>query len=143
MKFGLTGDPSDLYGTSDGFRKLYFSERTPDAVLADAARRFQPDSMRALNLDMTLGNRVTPERVSTSVLVLGGHSDGTYRRTDVLATAARVAPLQSDRSRGSGDGRHTSSVQVLQRCEQFLRPARLQRRPRFRPRSRSDVRCAY
>ncbi|HZC94494.1 MAG TPA: alpha/beta hydrolase [Mycobacterium sp.] len=88
MKFGLTGDPSDLYGTSDGFRNLYFSERTPDAVLADAARRFQPDSLRALNLDMTLGNRVTPERVSTSVLVLGGHSDGTYRRTDVLATAA-------------------------------------------------------
>jgi pimeloyl-ACP methyl ester carboxylesterase len=88
MKFGLTGDPSDLYGTSDGFRNLYFSERTPDVVLADAARRFQPDSLRALNLDMTLGNRVTPERVSTSVMVLGGHSDGTYRRTDVLATAA-------------------------------------------------------
>ena len=88
MRFGLTGDPSDLCGTSDGFRKLYFSERTPDAVLAGAARRFQPDSLRALNLDMTLGNRVTPERVSTSLLVLGGQSDGTYTRTDVLTTAA-------------------------------------------------------
>jgi pimeloyl-ACP methyl ester carboxylesterase len=87
MKFGLTGDPSDLCGTSDGFRKLYFSERTPDAVLADAARRFQPDSLRALNLDMTVGHRVTPERVSTSVLVLGGESDGTYTRRDVLSTA--------------------------------------------------------
>jgi hypothetical protein len=88
LKFGLTGDPSDLYGTSDGFRKSYFSERTAVAVLADAAKRFQPDSLRALNLDMTLGNRVTPERVSTSVLVLGGQSDGTYTRTDVVTTAA-------------------------------------------------------
>ena len=88
LKFGLTGDPSDLYGTSDGFRTLYFSEATADAVLADAAKRFQPDSLRALNLDMTLGDRVTPERVSTSLVVLGGQSDGTYTRTDVLTTAA-------------------------------------------------------
>jgi pimeloyl-ACP methyl ester carboxylesterase len=88
MKFGRTGDPSDLYGNSDGFRRLYFSECTPDAVLADAATRFQPDSLRALNLDMTLGNRVRPERVGTSVLVLGGQNDGTYTRTDVLTTAA-------------------------------------------------------
>jgi hypothetical protein len=88
LKFGLTGDPSDLYGTSDGLRKLYFSEGTADAVLADAARRFQRDSLRALNVDMTVGNRVTPERVSTSLLVLGGQSDATYPRTDVLTTAA-------------------------------------------------------
>jgi hypothetical protein len=88
MKFGLTGDPSDLYGTSDGLRKLYFSETTPDAVLADAAKRFQPESLRALNLDMTVLNRVRPERVGTPVLVLGGQSDGTYTRTDVLTTAA-------------------------------------------------------
>jgi hypothetical protein len=27
---------------SDGFRKLYFSECTPHAVLADAATRFSP-----------------------------------------------------------------------------------------------------
>ena len=88
MKFGLTGEPSDLYGTSDGFRILYFSQRTPDAVLADAARRFQPDSLRALNLDMTVANRVRPELVRTPLLVLGGQSDGTYTRTDVLSTAA-------------------------------------------------------
>ena len=88
LKFGLTGDPSDLYGTPDGFRKLYFSERTPEAVLAAAAGRFQLDSLRALNLDMTVGNRVTPERVSTPVLVLGGHSDGTYTGTDLVTTAA-------------------------------------------------------
>lgn len=93
MKFGLTGDPSDLYGTSDGFRTLYFSERTADAVLADAARRFQLDSLRALNLDMTLGHRVIPERVSTPVLVLGGESDGTYTQTDVLTTAAAYSTI--------------------------------------------------
>ena len=37
---------------------------------------------------MAVGNLVTPARVSTPVLVLGGQNDGTYTRTDILTTAA-------------------------------------------------------
>ena len=88
LKFGVTGDPADLCGTTDGLRKLYFSDATPDAVIADAAKRFQRESLRALNFDMALRNRVNPQMIGTPLLVLGSDCDGTYPSTDIAATAA-------------------------------------------------------
>lgn len=66
-------------------RESFFSEQTPDHVVAACARRIQDESLRAF-ADMTF-TAVTPSRVTTPVFVLGGEHDWIVTPAETHATA--------------------------------------------------------
>ena len=87
-KFALSGRPTDLYGgTLAGARDLFFTAETPESVIGEGTARLQPDSTRAILIDMVARELVKTERIDTPLLVLGGEQDAIYRDSDVRATA--------------------------------------------------------
>jgi pimeloyl-ACP methyl ester carboxylesterase len=86
-KFGLTGRAADLCGSASGARELFFGGEAPDSLVAAAAAQLQPESTRALLIDMVALDLVRTGRVGTPMLVLGGEHDAIYPCRDVHATA--------------------------------------------------------
>jgi alpha-beta hydrolase superfamily lysophospholipase len=64
-----------------------FSPGTPEAEVVRYLARFQPESQRALFVDMPFRARPRPAQVSTPLLVLGAELDGTFTTAEVRATA--------------------------------------------------------
>jgi alpha-beta hydrolase superfamily lysophospholipase len=87
-KFALSGRPDHLYGgTAAGARMVFFSDETPDDLVTSTIARLQPDSPRAILLDMVALARVKTGQIGTPLLVLGGEHDAIYPPSDVHATA--------------------------------------------------------
>ncbi|MCV7030306.1 hypothetical protein AWC25_14630 [Mycobacterium sherrisii] len=88
-KFSLTGRVSDLCGRSTrGARELFFGEDMPETAIAAAVDRMQPESTRALLVDMGPAALLRRARIGAPVLVVGGQDDVMYPPRDVVATAA-------------------------------------------------------
>jgi alpha-beta hydrolase superfamily lysophospholipase len=66
---------------------LFFGHKTPESLVSAAAARLQPDSTRAILVDMVARELVKTSRVTTPMLVLGGEHDAIYPDPDVHATA--------------------------------------------------------
>jgi len=94
-KFALTARPSDLVGTPEGARELFFGRDVPDGVVDGFMQRIQSDSTRAMMFDTIAGDLVATNKVRTPMLVLGGEHDQVYRPKDVRRTAAayRTEPV--------------------------------------------------
>jgi pimeloyl-ACP methyl ester carboxylesterase len=88
-KFAVSGNPADMYGgTLAGARELFFTAKTPESVISEGVMRLQPDSTRAILVDMVARELVKTDRVDTPLLVLGGERDVIYRGADVRRTAS-------------------------------------------------------
>jgi pimeloyl-ACP methyl ester carboxylesterase len=86
-KFAVTGRADHLLATTAGARELFFGDKASDELISSTAARLQPDSTRAIMLDMVALNLVNTAHVSTPLLVLGGEQDATYPPCTVRATA--------------------------------------------------------
>jgi pimeloyl-ACP methyl ester carboxylesterase len=88
-RFALSGRPADLYrGAAADARAFFFGDEAPDGLVASAVERFQPESTRALVVDMGLGALFRKSRIAAPVLVIGAEQDALYPPRDVHATAA-------------------------------------------------------
>lgn len=87
-KFSFTGRPADLYGeTIAGARQMLFGRSAPDCLVEATTTQLQPESTRALLIDMTMSS-VKKRRTTAPVYVLGAEQDMLYTDRDVRATAA-------------------------------------------------------
>ncbi|WAJ42804.1 alpha/beta fold hydrolase [Mycobacterium sp. Aquia_216] len=91
-KFAVSGRVDHLVGTTTaGARELFFGDKASDELISATTARLQPDSTRAILLDMVALDLVKTARVNTPLLVLGGEHDATYHPSDVRATARAYA----------------------------------------------------
>jgi pimeloyl-ACP methyl ester carboxylesterase len=86
-KFALSGRPDHLLATTAGARELFFGDKASDDLISSTAARLQPDSTRAIMMDMVALKLVRTDRITTPLLVLGGEQDATYRPSTVRTTA--------------------------------------------------------
>ncbi|WP_406813517.1 alpha/beta hydrolase [Mycobacterium sp. M23085] len=86
-KFALTGNPARLYGSTAGARELFFGSKAPDSLVEAVTTRLQPESTRAIFLDMVAADLVNTRKISTPTLVIGGESDQVYAVSDIRRTA--------------------------------------------------------
>lgn len=86
VKCVLSGDSVPMIATPMLARDAFFSAAVGDADVARWASQFQDESLRAI-FDTMLVHRVKPQRLSTSVLVLGADLDGSISTKEVHATA--------------------------------------------------------
>lgn len=87
-KFAMSGRPDHLLGTTTaGARELFFGDKASDDLISSTTALLQPDSTRAIMLDMVTLELVATERITTPLLVLGREQDATYLPSDVRATA--------------------------------------------------------
>ena len=87
-KFATSGRPDHLLGpTTAGARELFFGDEASDDLISATTGRLQPDSTRAIMLDMVTLGLVATERITTPLLVVGGEKDATYPPSVVRATA--------------------------------------------------------
>ena len=87
-KFAFTGRPADLYGgTTAGARDLFFGDTAPDRLINSIAERLQPESTRALLVDMGVPAVARKSRTTAPIFVLGAEQDAIYPYRDVRATA--------------------------------------------------------
>jgi hypothetical protein len=89
-----------LAGTCALVRDLFFTARTPQAVVDDCQAQLHDESYLAF-LDMLVLSRHTPRLVETPMLVLGAEHDGFFtvrelRRTARAAAAARTRRYRAD-----------------------------------------------
>ncbi len=82
----LTLNLGRLVATPDQVRALFFTPRTPDAVVGRAAARVQSESFRAF-LDMLVLDRPRPVPVDVPVLVVGAGADPIFNAAEVAQTA--------------------------------------------------------
>ena len=87
VKGALTGYTMHNLDTPARARESMFSPGTPEADVVRYLARFQPESQRALFVDMPFRARPRPAQVSTPLLVLGAELDGTFTTAEVRATA--------------------------------------------------------
>jgi pimeloyl-ACP methyl ester carboxylesterase len=85
--FALTGNPAHLYGSTTGARELLFGGKAPDPLVEAVAKRLQPESTRAIFLDMVATSLVNTRKISTPMLVMGGQEDQVYAVSDIRRTA--------------------------------------------------------
>jgi pimeloyl-ACP methyl ester carboxylesterase len=85
-KVGLSFSMYPLVSTPQLAQDAFFSEDMPDEQLTSYAARLQDESYRAI-LDMIGLNLPHPEKVKTSLLVLGGTDDRLVSPDEVRATA--------------------------------------------------------
>jgi pimeloyl-ACP methyl ester carboxylesterase len=86
-KIILTANTLLTCGTVDLARAMLFSESTPAADVVKYRQRLQPESLRALLVDMLFRDLPKPAAVRTPLLVLGAESDGWISPREVRATA--------------------------------------------------------
>lgn len=86
MKIAITGKTLAYVNTSKLARERFFSAHTPESQISDYAKRLQEESTR-VGLDCLVLNLPRPERVTTSLLVLGARDDGAHTAKEVRATA--------------------------------------------------------
>ena len=73
----------------DLIRHIYFAPGTPQSVLDRTAQRLQPESSRALNIDMTVPlPKVDTAATEATILVIGAEHDSSITRREIRATAA-------------------------------------------------------
>jgi pimeloyl-ACP methyl ester carboxylesterase len=82
--FGLSMFP--IISTPDLAREAFFSTSLPEDKLLNYFSRMQDESYRAF-LDMIITNLPKPERINTSVLVLGAANDSIFKTREIEATA--------------------------------------------------------
>ena len=87
LKGALTGYTMHNLDTPARARESMFSPGTPEAEVVRYLARFQPESQRALFVDMPFRARPRPAQVATPLLVLGAELDGTFTTAEVRATA--------------------------------------------------------
>jgi len=80
----MTGNGTD---SPERARDYFFNPETPADVVKRCHRRLQPESMRAL---MDMMSSLHPERVRTSVVVLGAEGDWLVAPPNDLETTARA-----------------------------------------------------
>jgi pimeloyl-ACP methyl ester carboxylesterase len=85
-KILITGKSLAYVNTPQLARERFFSAQMSDSQVSDYATRLQEESTRA-GLDCLLFNLPRPKRVTTPLLVLGGHHDGAITPKEVRATA--------------------------------------------------------
>jgi pimeloyl-ACP methyl ester carboxylesterase len=85
-KIAITGKSLPYVNTPELARERFFSAQTPDSRVLDYAARLQEASARA-GFECVMVNLPRPERVSTTLLILGAQNDGATSRNEVLATA--------------------------------------------------------
>jgi pimeloyl-ACP methyl ester carboxylesterase len=87
-KFAVTGRAADLYGgTTEGARELFFADTVSDCLINSIAERLQPESTRALLVDMGVRALVRKPHSTAPIFVLGAEQDYIYPYRDVRATA--------------------------------------------------------
>lgn len=87
-KFAFTGRPADLYGgTTAGARNLFFGENASDQLIDSITQRLQPESTRAVLIDMAVPALTRKNRTTTPIYVLGAEQDSIYPYRDMRATA--------------------------------------------------------
>lgn len=86
LKTNTFGSTHDVVRTPRLARAHLFCKQTPQDVVNDCVGRLQPESALAMK-QMLSKNRVRPDVVSTSLLVLGAVENGAFNRTEVIATA--------------------------------------------------------
>ena len=82
----VTGKSLPLVNGQGAVREKFFSETTPQDVVARCAERLQEESSRA-SLDGMLLNLPKPSRVSAPIMVAGASRDGCFTVDEVRATA--------------------------------------------------------
>lgn len=87
LKFGLTGNPAQLFGSPEQARELFFGDRASEELVTTIAARLQPDSTRAIMYDMVIGNLVDTQKVTTPLMIVGGEQDQIYSSDEVAQTA--------------------------------------------------------
>lgn len=87
LKATVTGDTMALVKTPVLARECLYSAETPESLVTEYFGRLQPESWRAINVDLMFGNLPRPELVTTPILVLGAERDGAYSAAEVKATA--------------------------------------------------------
>lgn len=86
-KFAISAQPSDLVGTPEGARDLFFGDDAPDGLVDSFMQRTQPDSTRAIMFDTIVGDLVATRKIRTPMLVIGGERDQIYGPKHVRRTA--------------------------------------------------------
>jgi pimeloyl-ACP methyl ester carboxylesterase len=85
-KMAITGRSLAYVNTLQLARERFFSVQVPDSQVLDYATRLQEESAR-ISLDCLVLNLPRPQRVTTTLLVLGAHDDGAHTPREVRATA--------------------------------------------------------
>lgn len=86
-RYAVTGNPAHLYGSIAEARQLFFGGTAPDHLVQGATKRFQPESTRAVFLDMVATNLVNTGKITAPMLVMGGQNDQVYAVSDIRRTA--------------------------------------------------------
>ena len=84
-KMTITGESLPYVSTAQLARERFFSRHTPDSLVLNYASRLQEESARS-GFDGLL-NLPRPDRVTTTLLVLGARDDGAVTPKEVHATA--------------------------------------------------------
>lgn len=87
IRFALTGNPAHLYGSTTEARELFFGAKASDHLVNAVTTRLQPESTRAIFVDMVATNLVDTGKISTPMLVMGGQLDEIYSASDIRRTA--------------------------------------------------------
>jgi len=85
-KMAITGKSLAYVNTPRLARERFFSAHMPDAQVLQYATRLQEESAR-IGVDCLVLNLPRPKRVTTPLLVLGGHDDGAHTAKEIRATA--------------------------------------------------------
>jgi len=79
--------PLRLFGAPPVARATFYSRHTPEQRIAEYIGRLQDESIRVLYRDLLYSDLPRPERVTTSMLVVGAELDGFFSPREVAATA--------------------------------------------------------
>lgn len=88
-QMGLIQYADPRFATVEGLRRVLFSQRADDAVVAKTFARMQPESQRAI-YDMTWPRLRLRRRRLPPLLVLGAEHDAFFRPDSVHATAGHL-----------------------------------------------------
>lgn len=87
VKAVIAGDTMAAVRTPRRVREFMFSPQTAESLVVKSVSKFQQESRRVMYIDLMFWNLPKPDKVSTTMLVLGAEKDGTFSPQEVRETA--------------------------------------------------------